>query len=184
MMYESLAGPMLEAEPWSPGPLSGTIWALRPDGTPLVIHLGPVSTPKPIELVYDYPPPPIKRPPADLIRVARDVLFREWRTSSFVARDWYGRKYLAKESDHGLQKPTEGEVKAAHQILDLLQRHTDRRVPWYDGHYAKTMSVASDRVFKWWKETPGVYREVVDLWKAPPKPKRKPATVRRTRKKT
>jgi hypothetical protein len=181
MKYESLGGHQLECEPWSPGPLSGTIWALRPDGTPVVVSLGPVANPQPREVAYETPAPPPRKPSKTMLKIAHDVLYRDWRTSAVVAKDWYGRKYLAKESDTGLARPTRDQVAAAHQVIDLDNLYRQRIKLYRDGRGGND-AVSAARLWKWWIETPGVYREVVDLWKALPK-KKKPRKTPVRRKK-
>lgn len=159
MQYKAIDGRVLDGTVWAPGPLPQTIWVLDPTipaGARVVrpmcsVPKCTVAKHKPehpwahAEVEYEVPRPPGTPIPADLVAAAYEALHRNWRTSTEILHEWYGRTYLATEEDYHTERPTEEALTAARAVLTICKRNWESILKFRHGHQ-DTVSIGVERV--------------------------------------
>lgn len=138
----------VEYEPWSNGPLFGTIWASSADGVWVVIKLA--ARGKEDEIV-DYTPPEmgLDLPPQAYLR-AEDVMTRYWRC--MVRGDSYLSSVHGRPEDRELEAPTDAQVAAAREVLRQRDLHTEAERAYRQGHQA-TNAVGDAKLLEMLRQT-------------------------------
>lgn len=153
MKYTDLLGYTKEAEPWSQGPLPQTVWALRPDGSPVVIGVKNMT-----EVDAELPAPPRTRITRKLLAIAEDV--RRRKRLSDLKKEWYGRKQLREQGITDVVAPTDDEVQAANAVADL-EVHNQRVERIYRAAHTATVSIAAQRVCDYWEADAHVHGWII-----------------------
>ena len=131
--YRALTGQTEQAEPWSPGPLHGTVWAIRrSDRQPVVVHVT-----KNEEVEYTPPPTPKPRYPREVVEKAHDIRRR------YVTNDAFLKRYRPPTGP----RPTKAEVDAAQFIVDH-EKEQDEIEKLYRAHHVASTPVAIKRVLE------------------------------------
>lgn len=146
MQYQDLNGHQATAEPWSPGPLFGCLWALRPDGSPVVIHAT-----KKLEVPYE----PAVRPKTDvtpqLLAVAKDIMRRRRLAGAAKSKDWYQQKYIVSPGDKLIENPTDDQVTVARTLIAQDNHNERAHKVFREAHYASN-PIAAKRLYDLWLE--------------------------------
>lgn len=165
MQYKAIDGRVLDGTVWAPGPLPQTIWVLDPTAAAGARVVRPMcSVPKCTvakhtsehewaheEVEYEVPRPPGTPMAADLVEAAYEALHRNWRTSTEILHEWYGRTYLATEADYHIERPTPEALTAARAVLEICKRNWQAILIFRHGHN-DTVSIGIERVKKFWEE--------------------------------
>lgn len=149
MKYTSVQGDTRYAEPWSAGPLYGTLWALTPEGVPVVIHAT-----KRLQIEYEPPAPPGPRVTREMLAVSDDIMRRKRLTD--LKKDWYGRKQLRNLGIRDVEPPTEQQVEAARAITDL-EVHNQRASRIYREAHTASTAIADKRIRDLWEAGDDVF---------------------------
>lgn len=149
MEYQDLNGQRATAEPWSPGPLFGCIWALRPDGSPVVIHAT-----KALEIPYEPPARPKTDVNPPLLAVARDIMRRRRLAGAAKSKDWYQQKYIVKPGDQLIENPTDDQVAVARTLIAQDNHNERAHKVFREAHYASS-AIAAKRLTELWMKDHG-----------------------------
>jgi hypothetical protein len=143
MRYTDLDGKQQDAEPWSPGPVSQSVWALRPDGSPVAISVRNMTQVDP-----ELPAPPRARISRKLLAISDDV--RRRKRLSDMKKEWYGRKQLRQQGITDVVAPTEEEVLAANTVAQI-EVHNQKVGNIYREAHTATTAIAATRFFSYWE---------------------------------
>jgi hypothetical protein len=149
MQYQDLNGQVATAEPWSPGPMFGCIWALRPDGSPVVIHAT-----KKLEIapeMYQQPARPKTDVNPQLLAVAKDIMRRRRLAGAAKSKDWYQQKYIVSPGDALIENPTDDQVAVARTLIAQDNHNERAHKVFREAHYASN-PIAAKRLFDLWLE--------------------------------
>lgn len=132
MEYTNISGSVSTAEPWCPGPVYQSIWALD-DGQPVVID---VRTSK--QIIYRQPDPVPTRPNPGAVERASDILRRHWLSDN---ADRYHKHVV---------RPSEAEVSAAKYLMKWWETYLTTSAVYREAHTART-PLADKRFVALWK---------------------------------
>lgn len=146
MQYQDLNGQRATAEPWSPGPLFGCLWALRPDGSPVVIHAT-----KKLEVPYEPPALPKTDVNPSLLAVAKDIMRRRRLAGAAKSKDWYQQKYIVSPGDSLIENPPDDQVAVARTLIAQDNHNERAHKVFREAHYASN-PIAAKRLYDLWLE--------------------------------
>ena len=146
MQYQDLNGQRATAEPWSLGPLFGCLWALRPDGTSVVIHAT-----KKLEVPYEQPVRPKTDVTPQLLAVAKDIMRRRRLAGAAKSKDWYQQKYIVSPGDKLIENPTDDQVTVARTLIAQDNHNERAHKVFREAHYASN-PIAAKRLYDLWLE--------------------------------
>jgi hypothetical protein len=145
MRYTDLQGQSAQAELWSPGPLFGTVWAIRPDGVPVVIQAT-----KAIQVPWELPALPSTDVDPRLLELAEDIMRRRRLSAAAKSKDWYQQKYIVKDGHKELAPPTDDEVNVARTIIAQANHNKRAHLVFTAAHSAST-AISAKRFYEIWE---------------------------------
>jgi hypothetical protein len=146
LRYTDQYGKQQDAEPWCPGPLYQTVWALRADGSPVIINVRNWC-----QVDAETPPPPLKRLDRKLVSISAEVRHR--KRLADLKKEWYGRKQLRQWGIDAstIVEPTEDEVLAA-DTVEQIEVHNQKVGKIYREAHTASTPISDKRFHEFWEE--------------------------------